>query len=73
VTQPNRVPEVDLDLYDLQRLALDCEVDFRTLKRALSGQPVKPRSLRRIRSALAERGLLGLLPPQAPPALPSTR
>jgi hypothetical protein len=60
MTQTNRVPV--LDLWDLQRLALDCEVCFRTLQRAISGQPVKAISLRRIRRVLAERGLLELLP-----------
>ncbi len=72
MTHTNRAPEADLDLYDLQRLAFDCDVCFRTFKRAISGQPVKPRSVRRIRRVLAERGLLALLPPPAQ-ALPSAR
>lgn len=53
---------VPLDPYDRRRLALDAEVDLRTLERALAGQVVKPLSARRIRRALAAAGLLDLLP-----------
>jgi len=51
-----------LDLHDRMRLALDAEVDLRTLDRALSGQPIKPISRRRILRTLSARGLLELLP-----------
>src|ERR1700682_6391316 len=50
------------DLHEQKRWALDAEVDFRTLRRALTGRPVKPLSMRRIRRVLKRRGLLGLLP-----------
>jgi len=63
MTQPPTGSAPNLDLHDLKRLALDAEVDLRTLKRAISCHPVQPSSLHRIRRVLAERGLLGLLPP----------
>ena len=53
------------DPHEQRRWALDAEVDFRTLRRALNGDPVKPLSMRRIRRALERRGLLGLLPAEA--------
>jgi len=67
MTEPNRVPDPVLDLHDLKRLALDCEVDLRTLRRAISGRPVKALSLRRIRRTLAQRGLLHMLPATVQP------
>jgi hypothetical protein len=39
-----RLPERDLDLHDRRRLAVDAEVDLRTLERALAGKSVKPLS-----------------------------
>ena len=61
---PNRVPESILDYRDRRFIAAEAEVADLTLKRAFAGQPVRPSSLRRIRAALAARGLLDVLPPQ---------
>jgi hypothetical protein len=62
--EQHNVPDAVLDIHDLRRLALDAEVDFRTLDRALSGRAVKALCLRRIRRVLARAGLLALLPAQ---------
>jgi len=65
-TQVATSPPLDsLDLIERRRLALDCEVDLRTLDRALAGGTVKPSSLHRIRRVLRERDLLRLLPAQS--------
>lgn len=66
VTPPKQGPAAVLDLHDphdRRRLALDAEVDLRTLQRALAGLPIKSLSRRRIRRALAARGLY-LIPPE---------
>ena len=56
-------PDVGLDLHDRRRLAVDAEVDLRTLERALAGEPIKALSRHRIVRALSAKGLLDLLPP----------
>jgi hypothetical protein len=55
---PDAVP----DLVERQRLALDAEVNVKTLERALAGLPVRPSTLHRIRRVLAARDRLDLLP-----------
>ena len=56
------VTESVLDLVERRRLALDAEVDLRTLARALGGHKVRPASMHRIRRELALKGLAELLP-----------
>ena len=59
--QTPTVPDSVLDIVERRRVALDAEVDPRTLARALAGEPVRPTSLHRIRRALALKGLAELL------------
>jgi len=56
------ISEAPLDLHDRLRLALEAEVNPRTLDRALAGKLVRPISRRRIRRILEQRGLLHMLP-----------
>jgi hypothetical protein len=51
-----------LDLIDQRRIAVEAEVDVRTLQRALAGERIKPLSRYRIARTLTARGLIGLLP-----------
>ncbi len=55
-------PDSALPLSARRRLALDAEVDVRTLERALAGLKVKPMCRERIERTLAARGLIQLLP-----------
>jgi hypothetical protein len=48
--------------FDARRAAVAGHVDLRTLRKALKGEPVSPMCLARIRGALAQLGLLDLLP-----------
>ena len=60
------------DLVERRRVALDAEVDVKTLDRALRGEPVRPSSLHRIRRALAARGLDQLLSTSSTTSAPLT-
>jgi len=59
----DRSPIPELDSLIRRFLAAEADVADMTLKRALAGRLVRPASLRRIRAALAGRGLLAALPP----------
>ena len=68
-TKPSRaaqlqVPESVIDLRTRRFIAAEADVSDPTFKRALLGEKVQRSSLRRIREALAARGLLDVLPPQ---------
>ena len=54
-------PEAVLESHDLLRLALDADVDVRTLRRWLQGCWVQASSALRIRRVLADRGLPKIL------------
>ena len=56
------IPEMILDLPRRRRLALDAEVDLRSLDKVLTGAPTRPTVRARVRRTLAAAGLLELLP-----------
>jgi hypothetical protein len=55
-------PRRKLSAFDERRVAVAGHVDPRTLRKALEGEVVSPMTLSRIRAALAQLGLLDLLP-----------
>jgi len=62
-TPPLPIPESRISIRDRRLVAAEADVADMTMRRALRGLRVQPSSLRRIRAALAARGLLAALPP----------
>lgn len=65
------VPESLIDIRTRRSIGPEADVADKTLSRALLGFPVQPSSFRRIREAMAKRGLAHLLPQQ--PLIPPAR